>query len=116
MAVPVQAVRPAPVEPVKVAPAVEDQSQHPNFEASIVNPRVLSRAEAHALAEARLMMRMGRIGHPMGCAPGARFSGTGMGPSQTCNTCVPGRRMTLIADARVRNPLTGYWFRSRHWR
>lgn len=74
-----------------------------------------SAAQAHAQREANLMARLGRMGHLLGVAPGARFSGVGYGPTPNCNTCTPRRRMTLVADAVARGR-NGYYYRSRHWR
>lgn len=79
-----------------------------------VKPRVSS-AQAHAQREANLMARTGRMGHLLGVAPGARFSGVGYGPTRNCNTCTPRSRMTLVADAVARGR-NGYYYRSRHWR
>jgi hypothetical protein len=76
-----------------------------------------STAQAHAKREANLMARRGRMGHFLGCAPGARFCGVGYGTTPNCRTCQPSRRsrMTLIADAVTRGR-DGYYYRSRHWR
>ena len=77
--------------------------------------QAVSAAQTHAQREANLMASRLRMGHLLGVAPGARFSGVGMGLTPNCRTCTPRRGMTLIADAVARGR-NGYYYRSRHWR
>ena len=71
-----------------------------------------------ALREARILASRGTAGHPLGCAPGTRMSGTGYGwnPLRP-NHCYLGElpHSRLVARARVRGP-NGAWFWSAHYR
>ena len=70
--------------------------------------------QQRAVAKANLMARTGRYGH--GVAPlVARFEGIGRGSSPNCGTCVPRRRMTLVADASAYCASRGCWIRVRGW-
>lgn len=78
-----------------------------------------SRAQAWAQREADYLADRRMVGHPMGCAPGATFSGTGMTSNSNCPieqvpSCRPSYRMTLIAVGVARRPWGVYV--SRHWR
>lgn len=77
--------------------------------------RTRTAAQLHAKREANLMASRLRIGHFLGCAPGARFCGVGMGPNRNCSTCTPRFKMALIADEATQGR-NGYWYRSRHWK
>lgn len=73
------------------------------------------RAYNHALREAQIQARSGRVGHYLGVAPGARFSGVGSSLSASPNHCTPRGGMTLVARAVVRgNDGKYYW--SAHYR
>lgn len=73
------------------------------------------RAYNHALREAQIQARTGRVGHHLGVAPGARFSGVGSSISASPNHCTPRSGMTLIARAVVRGN-NGKYYWSAHYR
>jgi hypothetical protein len=74
-------------------------------------------AYAHALREAQILARQGTSGHPLGCAPGTSYSGTGYSWSPSPNHCYYGEmpESRLVARACVRGP-NGAYFWSAHYR
>lgn len=76
-----------------------------------------ARAYAHAKREAQILASRGTAGHPLGCAPGTRYSGTGYSYSSRPNHCFYGElpETRLVARACVigRN---GARFWSAHYR
>ena len=71
----------------------------------------------HALREAQILARNGSAGHPLGCAPGTRRSGTGYSYGSTPNHCyygqLPDSQLVARACVRGRNGAL-YW--SAHYR
>lgn len=79
----------------------------------------MSRAQEWAQREADYLADNRMSGHPMGCAPGCTFSGTGMTsnvntPTEQVPSCRPSYSMQLIAVGVARRPWGVYV--SRHWR
>ena len=74
-------------------------------------------AYAHALREAQILAARGTAGHPLGCARGCRYSGTGYSYSSRPNHCYYGElpESQLVARAVVRGR-NGAWFWSAHYR
>ena len=75
------------------------------------------RAYQHALREAKILAAQHRAGHPLGCAPGARYSGTGYTYSARPRHCFY-RKLSesrLIARAVVIGR-GGAYFWSAHYR
>lgn len=75
------------------------------------------RAYAHAKREAQILASRGTAGHPLGCAPGTRYSGTGYSYSGRPNHCYYGElsETRLVARACVRGR-NGALFWSAHYR
>ena len=74
------------------------------------------RAYDHALREAQIMASRGTSGHPLGCAPGTSFSGTGISGNGHPNHCYSGTSTDrLVARACVIGPY-GKYFWSAHYR
>lgn len=75
------------------------------------------RAYQHALKEAKILAARGTAGHPLGCAPGTRYSGTGYSWSARPNHCFYGEmsESRLVARACVRGA-NGAYFWSAHYR
>lgn len=76
-------------------------------------------AQAHAMKEAMMMADIGEARHLLGAAPGARFTGVGVGYSDKPKTCLPWEfknpARTVIADAIIKGD-DGRNYRSRHWK
>jgi len=74
-------------------------------------------AYAHALREAQILASRGTAGHPLGVAPGSRYSGTGYSFSPRPHHCYYGElpESRLIARAVVRGR-NGAWYWSAHYR
>ena len=64
-------------------------------------------------AEANYMASRNITGHVWGVI--GNFEGVGYGSSPNCNTCTPGRSMTLTGDASAQGS-NGMWYRVRSWR
>ena len=75
------------------------------------------RAYSHALREAQILAARGTAGHPLGVAPGCRYSGTGYSYSTRPNHCYYGEisESRLIARAVVRGK-NGAFYWSAHYR
>jgi hypothetical protein len=87
---------------------------------SVISSRVVNRndqAFQHALAEAQILARTRSKGHPMGVAPGCKYSGTGISYSPEipshCYSNLPEER--LMARAVVHGPDNNYYW-SAHYR
>lgn len=74
-------------------------------------------AYQHALREAQILASRGTAGHPLGVAPGCRYSGTGYSYSQRPNHCYYGEmsESRLVARAVVRGR-NGAFYWSAHYR
>jgi len=72
-------------------------------------------AYSHALREATIQAQRGRVGHFLGCAPGATFSGVGNSFSANQPNHCTTRRGTLVARAVVRGS-DGRYYWSAHYR
>jgi hypothetical protein len=83
--------------------------------AKIVNRNSL--AYNHALREAQILADRGTVGHPLGVAPGCRFSGTGTSTSPDrpnhCYSELGDHRLEARAVVRGRN---GMYYWSAHYR
>ena len=70
-----------------------------------------------AKREATILARTGRVYHPLGCAPGTRFSGCGSsytyGKPNHCYLNIPQSRIIARACVQGRN---GMWYWSMHAR
>lgn len=95
-------------------------TQRPQYALMAAVGRQVNRSQAafaHALREAQILARRGFSHHPLGVAPGARYSGTGSSFSPNspnhCYDHLPESR--LIARAVVRGPDGRYWW-SAHYR
>ena len=75
------------------------------------------KAYAHALLEAKTLASRGTAGHPLGVAPGCRYSGTGYSFGQRPHHCYYGElsESRLIARAVVRGRNGAYYW-SAHYR
>lgn len=64
-------------------------------------------------AEANYMAANNITGHVWGTI--GNFEGVGYGGSPNCNTCTPGKNMSLTGDASAQGN-NGRWYRVRSWR
>jgi hypothetical protein len=94
-------------------------TQMPKYASSATGKQVNrdQAAFSHALREAQILARRGFSHHPLGVAPGARYSGTGSSFSPNdpnhCYDYLPESR--LVARAMVPGPNGLYWW-SAHYR
>ena len=85
-------------------------------------PREINRdpvAYAHAAREVRILAAQGyRNGHPLGCAPGCRASGTGYShsPNRPTHCLMERGDGPIVARACYRCPRTGRYYWSAHYR
>ena len=104
------------VEPAKVNGPIKGLAQSLGKAAQFVVNKD-ERAYKHALKEAQILAARGTAGHPLGCAPGTRYSGTGYSWSARPNHCFYGEmsESRLVARACVRGA-NGAYFWSAHYR
>lgn len=85
----------------------------PNMKVQSYTSSIGNSDQERCQAEANYMAANNISGHVWGTI--GNFEGVGYGSSPNCNTCVPGRGMSLTGDASAQGR-NGMWYRVRSWR